>query len=94
MWANAQCDGRPVEYRWCPLLHAAVQLTPNTRVPCSNAANIGQHKTWMQSEFCTWQNSSTGARAAENVYIVYSWEPGGLSMHPLRIHGDHNFFVL
>jgi len=33
MWANAQRDGRPVEYRWCPLFNAAVWLTP-----CSNAA--------------------------------------------------------
>jgi len=31
MWANAQRDGRPVEYRWC-------RLTPTTRVPCRNAA--------------------------------------------------------
>ena len=23
MWANAQCDGRPAEYRWRPLLNAA-----------------------------------------------------------------------
>jgi len=23
----------------------------------SNAANIGERKTWTQSEFCTWQNS-------------------------------------
>jgi len=23
MWANAQCDGRPAEYRWHPLLNAA-----------------------------------------------------------------------
>ena len=38
MWANAQRDGRPVEYRWRPLLIAAVSLTPTTRVPCSNAA--------------------------------------------------------
>jgi len=38
MWANAQRDGRPVEYRWRPLLKAAVWLTPTTRVPCSNAA--------------------------------------------------------
>jgi len=22
MWANAQRDGRPVEYRWCPLVNA------------------------------------------------------------------------
>ena len=38
MWANAQLDGRPAEYRWHPLLNAAVWLTPTTRVPCSNAA--------------------------------------------------------
>jgi len=31
MWANAQRDGRPVEYRWRPLFNAAVWL-------CSNAA--------------------------------------------------------
>jgi len=38
MWANAERDGRPAEYRWRPLLNAAVWLTPTTRVPCSNAA--------------------------------------------------------
>ena len=30
-------------------------LTPTARVPCSNAANIGERKTWTQSEFCSWQ---------------------------------------
>jgi len=38
MWADAQRDGRPAEYRWCPLFNAAVWLTPTTRMPCSNAA--------------------------------------------------------
>jgi len=38
MWANAQRDGRPVEYRWRPLFNAAVWLTPTTRVACGNAA--------------------------------------------------------
>jgi len=38
MWANAQRDGRPAEYRWRPLFNAAVWLTPTGRVPCSNAA--------------------------------------------------------
>jgi len=38
MWANAQRDGPPAEYRWRSLLNAAVWLTPTTRVPCSNAA--------------------------------------------------------
>jgi len=37
MWANAQRDGRPVEYRWCPLFNVAVWPTPTTRVLCSNA---------------------------------------------------------
>ena len=23
MWANAQCDGRPAEYRWRPLFNSA-----------------------------------------------------------------------
>ena len=38
MWANAQRDGRPAEYRWRPLFNAAVWLTPTAGVPCSNAA--------------------------------------------------------
>ena len=38
MWASAQCDGRPAEYRWRPLFNAAVWLTPTTIVPSSNAA--------------------------------------------------------
>jgi len=38
MWVNAQRNGRPVEYRWRPLINAAVWLTLTTRLPCSNAA--------------------------------------------------------
>jgi len=38
MWANAQRDGRPAEYRWRPLFDAAVWLMPTTRVSCSNAS--------------------------------------------------------
>ena len=40
MWANAQRDSRPAEYRWCPLFNAAKfgWLTPSTRVSSSNAA--------------------------------------------------------
>jgi len=40
LWANAQCDGRPAEYRWRRLFNAAVWLTPTIRVPCSNAAKM------------------------------------------------------
>jgi len=38
MWADVERDGRPAEYRWCPLFNTAVWLTPTTGVPCSNAA--------------------------------------------------------
>jgi len=38
MWANAQRDGHPAEYRWRLLFNATVWLTPTTTVPCSNAA--------------------------------------------------------
>ena len=38
MWVNAQRDDRPAEYRWRPLLNAAVWLTLTIRVQCSNAA--------------------------------------------------------
>jgi len=41
MWANAQRDGRPAEYRWRPLFNAAKWVMPSTRVPCSNAAKTG-----------------------------------------------------
>jgi len=40
MWANAQRDGRPAEYRWRPLAvqRRKVWLTPTTRMSCSNTA--------------------------------------------------------
>ena len=41
MWALAQRDGRPTEYRWRPLLNAAkFGLMPTTRMSCSNAAKM------------------------------------------------------
>ena len=47
-----------------------VWLTAATRVPCRNAINMGESKTWMQSEFCSWQNSFRG-KSPQNVYIIY-----------------------
>jgi len=67
-WADAQRDGCPIEYRWRPLLNAAVSLARSARLPCSNAANIGERKT--QSEFCTWPNSVRGQEPPKR-YIVH-----------------------
>ena len=47
-----------------------VRLTPTARVPCSNAANIGERKTWTQSEFCTWQNSVRGPEPPKCIHSV------------------------
>jgi len=40
MWANAQCDQSPAEYRWHPLFNDAVWLMPTTGVQCSNATKM------------------------------------------------------
>ena len=39
MWANAQPDGRPAEYRWRPLFNAAVWLTPISRVSYNSTSD-------------------------------------------------------
>jgi len=56
MRANAQRDGRPAECIGDVLCESSVfpflvtrrkvWLTPAAGVPCSNAANIGERKTW------------------------------------------------
>jgi len=48
-----------------PVPRRKVWLTPTARVPCSNAANIGERKTWTQSAFCTWLNSVRGQELPE-----------------------------
>jgi len=51
-----------------------VWLMLTTRVPCNNAANIGECKTWTQSEFCTWQNSLRGKSPRKCIYSVPAQE--------------------
>jgi len=55
----------------CISCHAAKFLTPTARVPCSNAGNIGEHKTLTQSEFCTSHNSVRGQEPTK-VYTQYT----------------------
>ena len=54
--------------------HCKVWLTPAAGVPCSNAANIGERKTLMQSEFCTLQNSVGGKSPRKCIYSVSAQE--------------------
>ena len=69
MWADAQRDGRPVEYR-CPLLNAA-KFCCRPLLECRAVTlpiYIGEHKIWTQSEFCTCQNSRARAPLMSIVY--------------------------
>jgi len=43
-------------------------------VPCSNARNIGECKTWTQSKFYTSQNSVTGQQPRQCIYSVPAQE--------------------
>jgi len=83
MLADAQRDGRPAEYRWplckssvIPILvpRRKVWRRPAAGVPCSNAANIRERKTWTQSEYCTWQNSVRGQKPPKCIYSVPAQE--------------------
>jgi len=80
MLADAQRDGRPAEYRWRRLRkfrNTTAQSLADGRcsMPCSNAANIGERKTWMQSDFCSWQNSvGGGKRPKKCIYSVPAQE--------------------
>jgi len=58
MWANAQRDGRPAEYRWRHVLNTAKFGSCPLRDCRAVTLPIGERKT-LQSEFCTWQNSIT-----------------------------------
>ena len=69
MWANAQRDGRPAEYRWRPLFNAAVWLTPNTGVPCSNAA-----KTRNPLKFAGVPQTTGPISAASGTKFTILWE--------------------
>jgi len=76
MWADAQRDGRPAEYRWRPLRKflnsipfttPQVWLTPTTRVPCTNPSNIGERKTWTRKVSFAPGKIPIGARAPESL---------------------------
>jgi len=49
--------------------HRKVWLTHTAQLPCSNGANIGECKTWMQSDFCIWKNSIRGQEPPK----MYIW---------------------
>jgi len=72
MWANAQRDGRSGEYRWrvAPSVQRRkVWLTPNTGVPCSNAA-----KTRNMLKFAGMPQTTGPMSAASGPKFTILWE--------------------
>jgi len=47
-----------------------VWLMAAARVPCSNAANVGECKTSTQSELCSWQNSVMSKSPQKCIYSI------------------------
>jgi len=71
MAAQPNIDGAICESSVIPFLvpRRKLGLTPAAGVPCSNAANTGEGKTWTQSKYCAWQNSVTGQEPLK----MYIW---------------------
>jgi len=72
MVAQANVGGAVCESSEIPFL--VPRRKPATGVPCSNAANIGERKTWTQSKFCSWRNSVRGQEPPRCIYSVAAQE--------------------
>ena len=66
MAAQPNIGGAVCESCTRPTLQSLAE--PAAEVPCSNAASIGERKTWTQSEFCACRNSVRG-QDPPKVYI-------------------------
>ena len=85
MWANAQPDGRPAEYRSRPLLNAAVWLTPTTRVPCSNAAKM-RNALKLDGVPQTTETISAASRPKFTILWGHLDSPGALALYLKQIN--------
>jgi len=66
MWANAQRDGRPAEYRWRPLFNAAVWL-------CSN---VGKKRNPLKFAGMPQTNETISATSGPKFTILYGLTTG------------------
>jgi len=68
LYAELECGPMPNVMAALPNIGGALCSTPR-QVPCNNAVNIGERKTWTQSEFSP-AKFRYGSRAAENEYSL------------------------
>jgi len=76
MAARPNIDGALCESSVNPFLvpRRKLWLTPAAGLPCSNAANTAERKTWTYSEYCTGQNSDRGKSPRKCIYSVPAHE--------------------
>ena len=67
MWANAQRDGRPAEYRWRHLFNAAKFRSVGNAVNRNNTKTIGKHREVVEQVA---QLSQRTARRLKSVEIL------------------------
>jgi len=68
MWANAQPDGRPAEYRWSPLFNAA-KFRSRPLLQC-RAVTLPRRETRCNLQGCPKQPDRSQPLVAEVHYIV------------------------
>jgi len=83
MWADAQRDGHPAEYRWHPLQEFRNSIpctTPQSLadvaggVPCINTANIGERRPRRKVNFARGKIPSGGKSPQKCIYRVTAQE--------------------
>jgi len=79
MWANAQRDGRPAEYRWRSLFNAAKFgcMTPTTRVtiikPKDSLSTRFFHHGWRRADMFSLNFIMAALRSRCGHYIIVLW---------------------
>jgi len=76
---GARCESPVIQFL---VPRRKVWLMPAAGVPCSNAGDIGERKTGHKVNFACGKIPS-GARAPENVYIVYTSREDGQTYRKL-----------
>jgi len=81
MWANAQRDGRPAEYRWRPLLNAG-KFGWRPLLECRAVTLLIQESARLgrKVEFWTWQNSVTGQQPPK-MYSIHNVQAQQMVKH-------------
>ena len=70
MWANAQRDGRPAEYRWRPLFNAAKFGWRPLLSACSNASNTAKMQNLLKFAGVPQSNETISAASGPKFTIA------------------------